>query len=106
MVFKHVSYVLCKLTNGGLIIDSLPSLFTCIIAENQRYYQCLAFFPSVYNYFFEKWRKKTTGLFLWTLALLVLNIIILMTAWFSMRYLEGYNHFDVESGEPNPVSLP
>eukprot|EP00804_Cyclotella_cryptica_P020769 CCRYP_016601-RB/>CCRYP_016601-RB protein AED:0.06 eAED:0.06 QI:244/1/1/1/0.75/0.76/13/968/1468 len=68
------------------------------------YYLCLAFFPSVYNYFCEKWRKKTTGLFIWIVSLLLINGVIIMTAWFSLRYLQGYNHYNIETGEPNPPS--
>eukprot|EP00804_Cyclotella_cryptica_P010367 CCRYP_012263-RD/>CCRYP_012263-RD protein AED:0.07 eAED:0.07 QI:3167/0.77/0.9/1/0.33/0.3/10/438/554 len=58
----------------------------------------------VYNYFFEKWRNKTTCLLAWTLALLVLNCVIIMVAWFSMRQLEGYTTYDIETWEPNPPS--
>lgn len=98
-------WVLCYVNIQTEINDWFIALTShMIIVAHQRYYQCLAIFPSVYNYFHEKWRKKSTGLFLWTIALLVLNGAIISVAWFSTRYMEGYNHYNVETGEENPVS--
>lgn len=102
MVFQHVSIMLFEFTDRDQQLIHRPHLSHdhCW----QRYYQCLAVFPSVYNYFYEKWRKKSTGLFLWTLSLLLLNGAIVSAAWFSTRYMEGYNHYNVETGEKNLVS--
>mmetsp|Transcript_99 Transcript_99/g.175 ORF Transcript_99/g.175 Transcript_99/m.175 type:complete len:1042 (+) Transcript_99:354-3479(+) len=68
------------------------------------YYQCLALYPVVYNYFIKKVRKKTALLLVWSIGLQVLNAVILATAWFSMRNGKGYNHYDVETGKTNDPS--
>eukprot|EP00588_Corethron_pennatum_P012659 CAMPEP_0194265640 /NCGR_PEP_ID=MMETSP0169-20130528/814_1 /TAXON_ID=218684 /ORGANISM="Corethron pennatum, Strain L29A3" /LENGTH=1665 /DNA_ID=CAMNT_0039006149 /DNA_START=543 /DNA_END=5540 /DNA_ORIENTATION=+ len=58
------------------------------------YYQCLAFFPATYNSLYNRTRKKV-GLLLWLIiALLVFNVVILMSGWYSFKNYEGYNHYD------------
>jgi len=68
------------------------------------YYQCLAVFPAMYNYLFLKTRKHLGFLVKTMFWLQVLNAIILVAAWFSMRKAPGYNHYDPETGEANDPS--
>jgi len=54
------------------------------------YYQCLAFFPGTYNILFTKTRKKTALLFKLIIGLLLLNITILLVAWFTLSGAPSY----------------
>jgi len=54
------------------------------------YYQCLAFFPGVYNALFNRTRKKTRLLLQIIIALLVLNIAILVGFWYIFRAATPY----------------
>jgi len=54
------------------------------------YYQCLAFFPGVYNALFNRTRKKTRLLLQIIIALLVLNIAVLVGFWFIFKDATPY----------------
>ena len=66
------------------------------------YYCCLACFPATYNYFFNKTRKKVMELLKIVIGLLVLNALIIIIAWFSMRDIQGYGHYDSNGNEVPP----
>jgi acyl-CoA synthetase (AMP-forming)/AMP-acid ligase II len=66
------------------------------------YYQCLAVFPAMYNYLFTKARKNLKFLLKLMFWLQVLNGIILVAGWFSMRSGPSYNHYNPETGQKNP----
>jgi len=63
------------------------------------YYQCLAFFPSVYNALFTRTRKKTWLLLQIIVSLLLLNVAILLAAWFVMKDAPGYMDDDFEGAK-------
>jgi hypothetical protein len=67
------------------------------------YYQCLAIFPSLYNYFFNRLRGNVKYLLRSLTALLLLNYAIVLVPWFLTRNAAGYNHVDQETGMPNPL---
>ena len=54
------------------------------------YYQCLAFFPSVYNVLFNRTRKKTRLLLQIIITFLVLNIAILVGFWYIFKAATPY----------------
>ena len=56
----------------------------------------------MYNYLFLKTRKNLRYLVKLMIWLQVLNAAILVAAWFSMRSGPSYNHYDPETGAPNP----
>jgi len=68
------------------------------------YYQCLAVFPAMYNWLFLKTRKRTGYLMKVMIFLQILNAIILVAAWFSMKSAPSYNHYDADTGEKNDES--
>jgi len=68
------------------------------------YYQCLAVFPAMYNYLFLKTRKNFALLMKLMIFCQVLNLVILVAAWFSMNSLASFNHYDPDTGKKNPAS--
>lgn len=67
------------------------------------YYCCLACFPVTYNYFFDKTRKNAMLLIKIIIGLFVLNAVIIVIAWFSLKDLQGYGHYD-SNGKSVPTS--
>ena len=65
------------------------------------YYQCLAFFPAIYNYLLQASRKRLGFLLMIMSSLQLLNVMILFSAWVLMKRGEGFNHYNSETGEPN-----
>ena len=57
------------------------------------YYCCLACFPIMYNYFYDKTRKKKKLLTMWLFGLLAANAVICTGAWFIWKDMEGYGHY-------------
>jgi hypothetical protein len=68
------------------------------------YYQCLAIFPAMYNYLFIKTRKNLPLLLKLMVGVQVLNALILISGWFSLRNGPSYNHYDGHTGEKNEQS--
>lgn len=66
------------------------------------YYQCLAVFPAMYNWLFSKTRKRLGYLVKVMVFLQVLNALVMVAAWYSMKSAPSFNHYDSETGEPNP----
>jgi len=54
------------------------------------YYQCLAFFPSMYNAFYDKARKKTKLILEIIIGLMLLNCAILVSFWYTARNAPAY----------------
>jgi len=65
------------------------------------YYQCLAIFPSTYNFLFNRMRKNVKALLSLIIGLLVLNAVIITVAWYTMKDGQGFNHYDEFTGEAN-----
>jgi len=68
------------------------------------YYQCLMIFPAMYNGL-SKWRSETKKFVIVLMALFVLNFVILIVTWFASKDYQGYNHYDVATGDKNSVDL-
>ena len=68
------------------------------------YFQCLAIFPAVYNYIFNRFRSNTKSLVRYLAALLLLNYAIVLVPWFLTKHVEGYNHYNKGTGLPNPLT--
>ena len=68
------------------------------------YYQCLAIFPAMYNYLFIKTRKNLPLLLKLMVGVQVLNVLILISGWFSLQNGPSYNHYDAHTGEKNEQS--
>jgi len=66
------------------------------------YYCCLACFPVMYNYFYNKCRKNIPLLLGWIISLLVINAAIITAAWLISKDYQGYGHYD-EEGHSMPV---
>jgi hypothetical protein len=63
------------------------------------YYQCLAFFPSAYNVFFNRMRKKTRPLITVIISLMLLNVAILVAGWFILNDAQPYKDGDYETAK-------
>jgi acyl-CoA synthetase (AMP-forming)/AMP-acid ligase II/peptidoglycan/LPS O-acetylase OafA/YrhL len=70
---------------------------------NSMYYQCLAIFPALYNALFNGARKNARLLLQVIVALMVLNVAIVLGAWYALKDEDGYNHYNPATGEKNPV---
>jgi hypothetical protein len=70
---------------------------------NSMYYQCLAIFPAMYNAMFHGMRKNVRLLLQVLAALMVLNVAIVISAWYGWKDADGYNHYNPATGEENPV---
>lgn len=68
------------------------------------YYQCLMIFPAMYNGL-SKWRSETKKFVVVLMALFVLNFVILIVTWFASKDYQGYNHYDVATGDKNSADL-
>jgi len=66
------------------------------------YYQSLAVFPVVYNWLRNKLKDNLRSLMYLMIALQVLNEVIVIVAWFSMKDGQGYT----EGETPEPGSAP
>ena len=64
------------------------------------YYHCLAIFPSAYNLFFNRMRKKTRPLIMVIISLLLLNVAILLAGWFIMKDAPPYKDGDYGTDAP------
>jgi hypothetical protein len=67
------------------------------------YYQCLAAFPALYNYFFAR-RKQKNFLLCTMVSLWVFNAVLCCSIWFATKDETGYLHYDPETGEKNDES--
>jgi len=65
------------------------------------YYQCLAMFPVMYNFLYNRVRGSTILLLKVLTGLLILNYVILAAAWFPMKDGSGYNHYNQDTNERN-----
>mmetsp|Transcript_4011 Transcript_4011/g.6002 ORF Transcript_4011/g.6002 Transcript_4011/m.6002 type:complete len:875 (-) Transcript_4011:291-2915(-) len=61
---------------------------------NSMYFQCLALFPITYNAFLNQTRRKTQKLLRIIIGLMILNIAILVAAWFVFKDAPRYNNGD------------
>ena len=98
---------------GSLILTILTYIFGLAITPtflvswwlgyylwfSSMYYQCLAFFPSTYNVLFNKTRKETRLLLKIIISLMLLNVAILMDAWFIMKDAKPYSDGDYEAAK-------
>ena len=57
----------------------------------------------MYNYLFLETRNKLNFLLNLMTVLQILNVTIMLAAWFGFRNGASYNHYDPETGEPNKV---
>ena len=63
------------------------------------YYQCLALFPSLYNWMYTL-RGKGSALLALMCGLVAFNTAVLLGFWFGLKDANGYSHFDSMTGKP------
>lgn len=63
------------------------------------YYQCLAFFPATYNALLNRTRKRTRLLLIIIIGLMLLNVAILVAAWFIMKEAPPYKDGNYEAAK-------
>jgi len=62
------------------------------------YYQCLALFPSLYNWMYTQ-RGKSSALLAVMCGLVAFNTALLLGFWFGVKDANGYSHFDSTTGK-------
>ena len=62
------------------------------------YYQCLALFPSLYNWIYSR-RGKGPALLAVMAVLVCFNTALLLGFWYGVKDANGYSHFDSTTGK-------